>query len=203
MLDDGKVFEDLTERRSSGLCRPGEEVEKQQRDKAGNRGDNLVFGYRRREESYRDKHRRQRKEGQVARGEDSPLGISVDEEDGRIDAGEQNDNCHEAEATEKFAQNDLRYRKRRGQQELISPVLSLLGEGAHRNDRDHDHQDDGEVMEQGANDIFVEIETLYAPEILKVRIQSKEVTEPKQEIEDMPRIFLSIQMEKGKKVKKL
>ncbi len=88
----------------------------------------------------------------------------------RIDPGQGEHQRDEAERTQEFTGDDLADAQRRRQQQLERAEPLLLGEGAHGDHGDEDHQHHGEVVEQRRDHEFVQVESL---ELLAAALQPR------------------------------
>ena len=96
-----------------------------------------------------DERRPHEEEPQVAVEDRGDLGIAVEEGEEREEAGQAEHGQEDEERGEELAEDDLADRDRRGVEELLGPDLLLLGEEAHGQEREHEEEDDADVVEEG------------------------------------------------------
>jgi hypothetical protein len=119
----------------------------------------------------------------VAVEDRSELGIPVEEGENGQKGGQPEHGEEHDERGEILAQDDLRHRDGRRVEELLGADLLLLGEEPHRQERDHEEQDDADVVEEGLVDHLVDVD--LAGVILVLRhLEGLRVEPPEEAVEE-------------------
>ncbi len=160
VLEKGNVVQDIFPYSTRRASRPVQDPEEEKSAKSQHGRDNLVFCERREEDADGNERGTHQEKAQIAVEDGSEFRVSVRKCEERENAGQKKHHEEHKKGGEKFAQDNLVYRDRRGVEQFIGLPFLFFGEEAHGEKRNREKEYDADVVEQGRVDHLIDVELL-------------------------------------------